>query len=67
MESWAGAGNETSSSLLFVSVMTDYDIGVGASPAGPVLAGPLFRRFNYKNCVRLLQPDHFKSPSYTPV
>ena len=30
-------------------------IGVGASPAGPVLAGPLFHRFNeiyYKNCMR---------------
>ena len=45
-------------------------IGVGASPAGPVLARPLFQQFNkihYKNCTRLLQPDHFKSPSYTPV
>jgi len=32
--------------------MVYYDIGIGASLAGPVLAGPLFRRFNefhYKN------------------
>ena len=44
-------------------------IGIGASPAGPVLAGPLFQQFNkihLKNCrsARLLQLDHFKSPSY---
>ena len=35
-----------------------YCIGVGTSPAGPVLAGPLFRRFNethYKNCTRALR------------
>ena len=49
-------------------------IGVGAGPAGPVLAGPLFRQCNgihYKYLhthryqrrairARLLQPDHFK-------
>ena len=53
-----------------------HDIGIGAGPAG--LAGPLFQRFNeihyrywhahrYRRHVigvRLLQPDHFKSPSY---
>ena len=55
-------------------------IGIGAGLAGPVLAGPLFRQFNeiyyrylhvrrYRRrfvCARLLQPDHFKSPSYAP-
>ena len=46
-------------------------IGVGASPAGPVLAGPLFQRYNkicYKNikklCARLAGP--LQSPSYAP-
>ena len=46
-------------------------IGEGAGLAGPVLAGPLFRRFNIKIGpalrVCLLQQDHFKSPSYAPV
>ena len=56
-------------------------IGVGAGPAGLVLAGPLFRWFNeihyrylharrYRRCAIcacLLQPDHFKSHSYVPV
>ena len=43
---------------------------VGAGPAGPVLAGPLFIAdlINYiqKLRARLLQPDHFKSSSYAP-
>ena len=45
-------------------------IGIGAGPAGPVLAGPLFLRFNFivkiahALCVHLLKPDHFKNPSY---
>ena len=34
-------------------------VGVGAGPAGPVLAGPLFRQFNFidifKNCARTLR------------
>ena len=56
-------------------------IGIGAGLAGPVLSGPLFRRFNeiyyrylcarrYRQHgihARLLQADHFKSPSYAPV
>ena len=48
-------------------------IGVRASPAGPVLAGPLFRRFIIIDLkitcalrTRVLQPDHFKSRSYAP-
>ena len=58
-----------------------WSIGVGAGPAGSVLAGPLFRWFNeihYRylrtHCYRrrairmcLLQPDHFKCLSYAPV
>ena len=51
-------------------------IGVGG-PAGLVLARPLFWQFNkidYEyilklwrtHCTHLLQPDHFKSPSYAP-
>ena len=52
-------------------------IGIGAGLAGPVLAGPHFWRFNemviniVKSacalCARLLQLDHFKSPSYAPA
>ena len=52
---------------------TNKHIGIGASSAGLVLAGPLFRQFNeihyryiFNNCTCLLQPDHFKSPSYVP-
>jgi len=55
-------------------------IGIGAVWLVRFLAGPLFRRFNevhYRylcaHCYRwrairthLLQPDHFKSPSYAP-
>ena len=48
-------------------------IGIGASPAGLVLAGPLFGNLMkfiidvLKNGACLLQPDHFKSPSYAPA
>ena len=43
------------------------DIGVGASPAGPVLAGPLFfcnDLMIWALRVRLWQLDYFESPSY---
>ena len=48
--------------------------GIGAGPACPVLAGPLFPQF-YKihyRCIKewhacLLELDQFRSPSYTPV
>ena len=67
--------------LSFMRTFSYFIIGIGASSAGAVLAGPLFRRFNeihyrylHVRCyrqrsisVRLLQPDHFKSPSHTPV
>ena len=58
------------------------DIGVGAGPAGLVSAGPLFSGEGgglmkfiiyiiFLNarvlCAHLLQPDHFKSPSFAPV
>ena len=47
-------------------------IGEGAGPLGLVLAGPLFQRFiidlkitcALRTCI--LQPDHFKNPSYAP-
>ena len=44
-------------------------IDVGASPAGLVLAGPLFWQCNEKNCTLracLILPDHYKTPSYAP-
>ena len=51
----------------------DEIIGVEAGPAGPVLAGSLiwqFIKFIIKIActlyTHLSQPDHFKSPSYTP-
>ena len=48
-------------------------IGIGACSAGPILARPLFWRCNEIHkiagglCTRLLQPDHFESPSYAPA
>ena len=46
------------------------NIGVGAGPAGLVLAGPPFRRFNNKNCAcslcAAITAGPFQSPSYTP-
>ena len=61
-------------------VIANPNIGVGAGPAGQVLAGPLFRWCNeihyrylrarrYRPraiCACLFQPDNFKSPSYAP-
>ena len=52
--------------------LTYIGLGLGAGRASLVLTGPLFRQFNEiydKNCMRmsLLQPDHFKSPSYAPA
>ena len=44
-------------------------VDVGASPAGLVLAGPLFWQCNEKNCTLhacLILPDHYKTPSYAP-
>ena len=41
--------------------------GIGASPAGPVLAGPhLLNILAHTLRAHLIQPDHFKSPSYAP-
>ena len=64
--------------ILWLQLLWSSTIGIGASPAGSVLAGPLFRQFNeihYRYILKiacvfhlhLLQPDHFKSPSYASL